>query len=307
MKKISFNEKYEYINNKTGNVLKNNEDIDKAIISKGGFSDVYRIRDKDVKTEFILKKTKNYSKIPYLPDETKMLKDSFVNEKNFLIAVKGTNILNIIDYYFDDEKNYSLILEKMDGNLDDMLKNSKNGRMSSKLIRKIFSQINSGLKIMLKNEQAHRDLKPENILFSYTNDEKTDFIIKIGDFGLAKNLVSTKTVSNQGTELFKAPEIEKGKSSNKCDLYSIGIILYILKTRENIFGKTWDEIKKNKKENNIKKYTDDEKLNDLIKKLVVIDPHKRMEWKDYFDHPFFKVNDEDVKDVKESEECKIKN
>ena len=307
MKKISFNEKYEYINNKTGDVLKNNEDIDKAIISKGGFSDVYRIRDKDVKTEFILKKTKNYSKIPYLPDETKMLKDSFVNEKNFLIAVKGTNILNIIDYYFDDEKNYSLILEKMDGNLDDMLKNSKNGRMPSKLIRKISSQINSGLKIMLKNEQAHRDLKPENILFSYTNDEKTDFIIKIGDFGLAKNLVSTKPVSDQGTEFFKAPEIEKGKSSNKCDLYSIGIILYLLKTGEYIFGKTWDEIKKNKKENNIKKYTDDDELNDLIKKLVVIDPHKRMEWDDYFAHPFFKVNEEDDKDVKESKECKIKN
>ena len=306
MKKILFNEKYEYIDKETGEVINNEKFIDRAIINKGGFGDVYRIRDINVKTEFILKKTKNYSKIPYFPDQTKMTKDSFENEKNFLIKVKGTNILNIIDFYFDDEKNYSLILEKMDGNLNDMLENYKNG-MPSKLIRKIFSQINSGLKIMLKNKQAHRDLKPENILFSYTNDNKTDFIIKIGDFGLAKNLVSTKPVSDQGTEFFKAPEIEKGKSSNKCDLYSIGIILYILKTRENIFGKTWDEIKKNKKENNIKKIYDDDKLNDLIKKLVVIDPHKRMEWKDYFDHPFFKVNDEDVKDVKESEECKINN
>ena len=183
--------------------------------------------------------------------------------------------------------------------------------MPSKLIRKIFSQINSGLKIMNKNDQTHRDLKPENFLFSYINDNKTDFIIKIGDFGLAKNLLSTKTVTNQGTDLFKAPEIEKGEPSNKCkkcDLYSIGIILYYLKTEKYIFDdETWDKIKKNKKENIIKKYTDDEKLNDLIKKLVVIDPHKRMEWKDYFDHPFFKVNDEDVKDVKESEECKIKN
>ena len=303
MKKITFNEKYEYIDKETGQVISDEKFIDRAIINKGGFGDVYRIRDKNVKTEFILKKTKNYSQIPYLPDQTKNLKKSFVNEKNFLIAVKGTNILNIIDYYFDDERNYSLILEKMDGNLNDMLENYKNG-MPSKLIRKIFSQINSGLKIMLKNGQAHRDLKPENILFSYTNDNKTDFIIKIGDFGLAKNLVSTKPVSDQGTEFFKAPEIEKGKASNKCDLYSIGIILYILKTRENIFGKTWDEIKKNKKENIIKKYTNDDELNDLIENLVVIDPHKRMEWKEYFNHPFFRVNDEDVNDVKESEECK---
>ena len=308
MKKIPFNEKYEYIDNETGKVIENNENINKAIINKGGSCVVYRIRDKNVHTEYILKKIKNNSNdsSPYI-SLTKILKDSFVNEKNFLLKVKGTNILNIIDYYFDDKKNYSLILEKMDGTLLDMLlKNYKNG-MPSKLIRKIFSQINSGLKIMNKNEQTHRDLKPENILFSYINDNKTDFIIKIGDFGLAKNLVSTKTVTNQGTEFFKAPEIENGKPSKeckKCDLYSIGIILYYLKTGEYIFDdETWDKIEKNKKENNIKKYTDDEKLNDLIKNLVVIDPDNRMEWENYFDDPFFKVNDEDVK---ESEECKIK-
>ena len=152
MKKIPFNEKYQYIDKKTGEVIKKNEDINKAIINdKGGSCVIYRIRDKNVHTEYILKKIKNNSNDsnPYI-SVTKILKDSFVNEKNFLIAVKGTNILNIIDYYFDDEKNYSLILEKMDGNLLDMLKNYKNG-MPSKLIRKIFSQINSGLKIMLKN------------------------------------------------------------------------------------------------------------------------------------------------------------
>ena len=43
-------------------------------------------------------------------------------------------------------------------------------------------------------------------------------------------------------------------------------------------------------------------LNNLIKKLVVIEPHERMEWKDYFDDPFFKVDDEDIH---QNEECKI--
>ena len=38
--------------------------------------------------------------------------------------------------------------------------------------------------------------------------------------------------SNAGTDLFKAPEVEDGKYSNKCDLYSIGVILYMLKTGE---------------------------------------------------------------------------
>ncbi len=166
--------------------------------------------------------------------------------------------------------------------------------MSSNLIRKIFSQINSGLRIMLKKGKTHRDLTLSNILFSYTNNKEDDFIIKIGDFGLTTDLSSkSKSIKQAGTELFRAPEIEKGKYSNKCDLYSIGIILYMLKTGEYIFdGETHYDKLKNKYANKIKKEIDDTKLNSLIKKLVVIDPHKRMEWKDYFNDPFFKVNDE---------------
>ena len=198
----------------------------------------------------------------------------------------------------------------MDGDLNQMLLNYKNG-MPTNLIRKIFLQINSGLKIMIENGKCHRDLKPSNILYSFTNEKKTDFIIKIGDFGLSTDLESTTTdLTDAGTDWFKAPEVEERKYSNKCDLYSIGIILYKLKTGEYIFdGKNKFEILKNKHENNIKKETDDPKLNNLIKKLVVINPHKRMEWNDYFKDPFFKVNDEKIKENEEEDNeedrCKV--
>ena len=286
MEKINFKEKYEYINDEP--------------ITGGGFGQIYRIRDKKVQTEYVLKKLrKNDPEANIIGTD----QETFENELNFLINVKGTNIINIIDYYFNqNDKYYYLILEKMDGDLSMMLNKYKTG-MSSKLIRKIFSQINSGLKIMLKKGKIHRDLKPSNILFSYTNDNKNDFIIKIGDFGLTTDLNSTKTASNAGTNWFKAPEVNKGKYSNKCDLYSIGIILYMLKTGKYIFDGEDDEEKIiNKKMNKIKKETDDSLLNSLIKKLVVIDPHERMEWKDYFNDPFFNIDDEDAK---ESEECKI--
>ena len=153
--------------------------------------------------------------------------------------------------------------------------------------------------------KCHRDLKPSNILISYINDEKTDFIIKLGDFGLITDLDQTEYASNVGSKLFKAPEVEIDKYSNKCDLYSIGIILYLLKTGEYIFdGKREIEILINKKKNKIKKdIINDKLLNKLIKKLVVNDPHKRMEWNDYFNDPFFKVNDENIE---YNDECKIK-
>ncbi len=171
--------------------------------------------------------------------------------------------------------------------------------MKSSLIRKIFSQLNSGLKDMIKKGKCHRDLKPSNILYSYINDEETNFIIKLG---ISTDLKSSQYASNAGTKRFKAPEVEEGKFSNKCDLYSIGIILYYLKTGEYIFdGKRELDILINKDKNIIKKDTNDELLNKLIRKLVVKDPHKRMEWNEYFKDPFFNVNDEDIN---ENIECK---
>ena len=298
MKKTTFNEKYEYIDKKSNKVIDKEIDIEKACIYEGGYGKIYRIRDKKVKTEFILKKLRkedpNNSNIKGITDE-----NSFENEKQFLINVKGANIINFIDYFDEDENYYYFVFEKMDGNLNEMLKKKYKNGMPSKLIRKIFSQINSGLKIMHKKGKTHRDLKPENILFSYTNEYETDFIIKIGDFGLSRDLITTENqLSDGGTLWYKAPEVEDGKYSNKCDLYSIGIILYKLKTGEYIFNGL-----KNKYSNNIKKDTDDPKLNDLIKKLVVIDYHNRIDWEEYFNDPFFKENDEDIE---KNEKCKIK-
>ena len=267
-----------------------------------------KITDKKVKTEFILKElVKKKDESLKKSDKSDKKDNGKDNEINFLKYVKGKNILSIIDYYEDDKDIfYYIVFEKMDGDLEKLMNEKYKNGMSSNLIRKIFSQINSGLKDMLKKGQCHRDLKPSNILYSYINEENTDFLIKLCDFGLSTDLQSTfQYGSNVGTKIFKAPEVEEGKYSNKCDLYSIGIILYYLKTGECIFdGKRELDILNNKDKNIIKKDTNDELLNNLIRKLVINDPKKRMKWEDYFNDPFFKVND---KDIKENNECKIKN
>ena len=99
MIETTFNEKYEYIDNNTSKPIID-KDIDKALINRGGFGYIYKIRDKKVKTEYILKKLikedKNNPEIRGTDEE------SFENEKNFLINVKGTNLTNIIDYYSDE-------------------------------------------------------------------------------------------------------------------------------------------------------------------------------------------------------------
>ena len=145
--KATFDKKYEYIDNDP--------------ISTGAYGLVYRIRDRVLKTEYVLKKLRK--KDPNDPNSKGTDQQTFENEINFLINVIVTNIINIIDYYIYD-KYYYLVLEKMDGDLSKMITKFKNG-MSSKLIRKIFLQINTALKEMINNGKNHRDLKTSNILF----------------------------------------------------------------------------------------------------------------------------------------------
>jgi serine/threonine protein kinase len=202
--------------------------IDANPIGAGGFGAVFRIRDKRVFNEYVLK----------MISKQKTEKKYFDKEKNFLLKVKGTNIVKLIDYYEDDKSDYYyFVFEKMEGDLQQLLDTKYKNGMPLEMIKKIFSQLNSALKLMKNFKLSHRDLKPANILYSYIGEN--DFIIKLADFGISTDLkTTTQTASKIGTPIYMAPEIEKGKYNDKCDLYSLGIILYQLKTGKNIFGNT---------------------------------------------------------------------
>ena len=74
---------------------------------------------------------------------------------------------------------------------------------------------------------AHRDLKPENLLLV---SEDSDSDVKLADFGFAKRVPGPNSLSTQcGTPGYVAPEILEGKKYDvKADMWSIGVILYIL-------------------------------------------------------------------------------
>ena len=92
----------------------------------------------------------------------------------------------------------------------------------------------------------HRDLKPENILVEKEENEEGFSNIKIIDFGTAK--IFDKDKSEQkviGTAYYIAPEVLAGKYNEKCDIWSCGVIMYILLCGRPPFGGDEDEIIEN--------------------------------------------------------------
>ena len=90
----------------------------------------------------------------------------------------------------------------------------------------IINQILNAVSYMHSKNVVHRDLKPENILFE-TNDENSP--IKIIDFGLAR-VHTGHTAMNDlvGTPYYIAPEVLRRNYNKSCDLWSVGVIAYIL-------------------------------------------------------------------------------
>ncbi|OMJ72550.1 hypothetical protein SteCoe_28965 [Stentor coeruleus] len=134
---------------------------------------------------------------------------------------------NIIKCYevFEDENNYYMPLEYCEnGNLFNKLAEIK--RMPESQVAEIIDQILSGVAYFHEKGIIHRDLKPENIMIQGQNNTQ----IKIGDFGNAcyKNPNGLSGVF--GTVYYLAPEVLLGYYDEKVDIWSCGIILYVMLT-----------------------------------------------------------------------------
>ena len=187
-------------------------------------------------------------------------------------------------------------MELCDEDLFKYIKNKKN-LLSIEEVRNILLQLNNVFKLMASQRIMHRDLKPQNIMIKFLNKEKTEYLVKLADYGFSKSLENKNfTKSYLGTPLTMAPEVLQRKEySMKADLWSVGIIIYLLLFKDVPYsGNNEFEILKQIISNKPLKKCGNNLLNDLIDKLLVVDPNLRIGWNDYFNHPFFNfgLNDE---------------
>ena len=277
-----------------------------APIGETKFAYVYKGKDKKNGEPRAIKKFDKNKIIKYLnkiylrhPTEKEIQSyiNSFFNEAKHMKLIQGKN--NDNDYtvkfykHFNNNDEFIIIMELCDDTLLNYF--VKKGKFSSDEIYILLSQLNISFKELEENKLVHRALNLENILIKYDdNNNKKSFIYKLkltNDSILMKGLPKIQNSNEISPFLnYTAPEILSDKYfDEKSDLWSLGVIIYILLFQKYPFdGETDEDLLEqiNNNENNLKE-TIDKNLNDLIKKLLVKDPKNRLTWNEYFKHPFF--------------------
>ncbi|KAL3374915.1 hypothetical protein AABB24_006413 [Solanum stoloniferum] len=163
------------------------------------------------------------------------------------------------------------------------------GRLQEDEARKIFQQIIAGVEYCHKNMVVHRDLKPENLLLDARRN------VKIADFGLGNIMRDGHFLKTScGSPNYAAPEVVSGKlyAGPEVDVWSCGVILYALlcgtlpfddENIPNLFKKIKSGV-----------YTLPSHLSplarDLIPRMLIVDPMKRISVPDIRQHQWFKIH-----------------
>jgi len=151
------------------------------------------------------------------------------DEIDILTTLSHDNIIKLHSVYEDKATLYIVMEECVGGELFQRI--VEKGQYTERDAAKVVKQLLSALHYMhSENNVVHCDLKPDNILFL---DKSDDSLVKIIDFGMSKVLPRLQYLTHLcGTPYYTAPEVIKEKKYNHaCDMWSIGVILYVM-----IFG-----------------------------------------------------------------------
>ena len=197
----------------------------KKILGEGSYGKAYLVEETHTKKEYAMKTIiisgLNKKEIEDAKKEAKILKNldhpNIIHFKEVFICKFPKLTLNIITEFADG------------GDLSQKIEKQKELKTYFKehLILDYFTQICLALYHIHSHNIIHRDIKAQNVFLTKNG------IIKLGDFGIAKNLANTwdlaKTVI--GTPYYLSPEIINNKPyNNKTDIWSLGVLLYQLVT-----------------------------------------------------------------------------
>ena len=208
--------------------------------------------------------------------------NSIENEINIISKFNCNNIVKYYDSYKKNDK-YYIAMEYCDGqNLKDFINKhiENNELIEENILYNIIKQICIGIKDMHKMKIIHRDLKPENI-FMNKNME-----IKIGDFGISKQLNKEYTITNNKLGSLDYEILLNGEYNEKSDIWSLGCIIYelfhlrihyrdkimndIQKIDKDIYNYKWQELLDLILQTDYNKRIDIDEIYNILEKINII-------------------------------------
>ena len=172
------------------------------------------------------KENKKYFAIKSIPKKNLTEKDftNLIKEVNIISGLSHPNIINFYETYHDNHF-FHLVMELCEGR-DSYRQIVKKEKSDEKKVVSLIAKVLLAIAHCHSRGVTHRDLKPENILFE---NNSPDAEIKIIDFGLSRKYSKdVKLHSVLGTPYYVAPEVLKGNYDQKCDIWSIGAMTYLL-------------------------------------------------------------------------------
>jgi len=188
-------------------------------IGSGGYGEVRKCTHRDSKVQRAVKIFRK-DMIPSGQLET----GSLFQEIDIMRTLDHPNIVRVYEY-FEDARRIFIVMELCKGG-ELFTQIVKRNHFTESQAAIIMKQLFSAVSYLHSRSIIHRDLKPENILLE---DAEGSLNIKLVDFGAATFFHKHKRLTGKlGTAYYVAPEVLQGAYDEKCDVWSCGIILFIL-------------------------------------------------------------------------------
>ena len=266
------------------------------VLGEGAFGKVEKVRHK-ISKQIRAMKIIHKDQIQLGSEEEQAL----IKEINIVKTLDHPNIMKVFEYYNNDNCLFIISELLSGGELFDKIKENK--FLKEEVCAYLMKQIFSAVDFCHEKKIIHRDLKPENVLIESEEEARKEFFtVKLIDFGTSDKMKKGQKLDLQvGTPYYTAPEVLNNNYNEKCDLWSCGVMMYLMLCGKQPFnGDNDDEIYEKIRLCKID-FNDEEWDNisndakDLIKKLLIKDTNKRYSAKKALSHPWIVKNKNQVK------------
>ncbi|XP_061676323.1 serine/threonine-protein kinase D1 isoform X11 [Syngnathoides biaculeatus] len=147
------------------------------------------------------------------------------NEVAILQNLRHPGVVNL-DCMFETPERVFVVMEKLHGDMLEMILSSEKGRLPERITKFLVTQILVALRHLHFKNIVHCDLKPENVLLASADPLPQ---VKLCDFGFAR-IIGEKSFRRSvvGTPAYLAPEVLRNKGYNRSlDMWSVGVIIYV--------------------------------------------------------------------------------